>query len=102
MLWPDLQTELSSVGMNGILAVMAECPALLNVHTAKYKNREECAALREQLLKIVQSRKIDLVVLSSRWGIIPPICRRLETEVCQFLSLTTSIMVGLSVSRMRC
>ncbi|WP_321337012.1 acyltransferase family protein [uncultured Cohaesibacter sp.] len=68
MLWPDLQTELSSVGMNGILAVMAECPALLNVHTAKYKNREECAALREQLLKIVQSRKIDLVVLSSRWG----------------------------------
>lgn len=68
MLWPNLQTDLSSVGMNGIRAVMPACPALLNVHTSKHKNREECAELGQHLLKIVQSRKVDLVVLSSRWG----------------------------------
>nr|WP_321979671.1 acyltransferase family protein [uncultured Cohaesibacter sp.] len=68
MLWHELKPDLGKLGMSGILAVMPACPALLDVHTSKLKNREECAQLGLYLQQVVKAKKAPLVVLSTRWG----------------------------------
>ena len=68
MLWQDITLHLDTLKMSGILASLSDCPALLDVHTFKRKNRDRCARLGVYLQDLVKARDIPVVILASRWG----------------------------------
>ncbi len=74
MISAELNGRLAEHGFSGLLSVMADCQMLFGTTTTKAKNRASCAALHEDILKVVRQEKIDLVILVNRWAnIVSPV-----------------------------
>lgn len=77
LLWGDshagmygeqLGARMAALGRPGLIANMADCQSLLDTYTSKRKNREACALLGQEVLRLVRDERIPVVILAARWA----------------------------------
>lgn len=74
MIAQELFGRLAEQGQSGLLSTMADCQMLFGTTTAKAKNQASCAALHDDILKVIRQEKIDVVILINRWAnIVSPV-----------------------------